>query len=312
MSTSRRHGREVRPRRRARRCGRRRRPAEASASRAAAADRSAPPARPAPCRAGRPVELRVRTPAAVLVHELPSSISWRRISSRKNGFPSARARICRRAWSRRPSTSSRCPTSSVAASSGERAEEDRRRSCGDRRPRYGACPSAAAVPDRRGGSAPATGRRAPRAGRGAPGRPSGCRRSPRRAGPVPRAPRAGCARPGRSSTRTAEGCRRANSSSPVSRPSVNASAAAVSPAVSAGTSGSSVVDERPTRSTATVAGSSSARPARRLQDLRERPVRDALAVGEATADDDPGRRRPTTAGRAARARAGSCRRPGSP
>ena len=135
----------------------------------------------------------------------PSSISCRRISSRKNGLPSARSRIARAYASPRSSTSSRCATSSVAASWPSGLEEDGWRRCGGRRPSLGRGRSAPAAPGTRAARAAAPGRRPPRAGRASPGRPSGCRRPRRRAARARRA-RENSVRQARcSSTRTAGG-----------------------------------------------------------------------------------------------------------
>ncbi len=152
--------------------------------------------------------------AAVRLHVQPSSISSRRISSRKNGLPSARARIAPRVSSRSPSPSSRCARLARRRVVGERARERTARSCGGRRPRSVA--RAGQLRARRGEEE----ERALRLGGSSSsrsssvGRPSGCPRSRRRAARARRATARSVRQAGCSSTRTADGWRRSNASCP--------------------------------------------------------------------------------------------------
>ena len=189
----------------------------------------------------------------------PSSMSWRRISSRKKGLPSARARMRPRVWSGRPSTSSRCATSSPAASrdSGLRKTEETLR----RPPPHVGLVS---VSSGRAGQTKSIGPSARPASSSSRSSSIGSAQWMSSITTTSRSRWASAESRSRqarlNSTCSADGCSREKRSSPLSSPSVKASAATRSER-SPDSSGSASATSPPIRSTTTAAGSSSETPA---------------------------------------------------
>ena len=275
----RRPGRRRAPRPRpTRRRARRPTPAAASASRAARAGRSAPREHPARCPGSS-----TSTSSSVALQRSPSrtipppSIRCRRISSRKNGLPSARSRIRARVVSGSASTSSRWPTSSRAESA---------LSGPSNRPEKLRLP-----PPQVGWRSVSSGRAGQTSRSGPRTRSATSSRSSSSAGSAQwmssttatsgrsSASAENSARHARcSSTRTADGWSRSNSGSPESSPSVNASAALIRSVRGRGASARASATTALIRSTTISTGSSSLDVGEVLQDLGKRPVRDPLAV----------------------------------
>ncbi len=153
------------------------------ASRRPAADRCAPPARPARCRGSSTVvDPGDRLPARrARARSGRSSISRRTISSRKNGLPSARSRIRSRRSSAQIVDVEQQPHHLLGVGARPAGRAAGSRTAAARRPSPAGGRSARAGSGRGTAPAPGPGRAAPPAGRASRHRPSGCPRPPRSA-----------------------------------------------------------------------------------------------------------------------------------
>ena len=220
-----------------------------------------------------------------------SSSSIRTSPRRRAGCPrSSRAASARSAGASSWSASERVEQLLALARARAARARSRSRARG-RRPSRDGCRAARAARGRGSAAAPrAPGRRGARSARAAAPRPSGC---PRRRGRAA-APRASSLRPTRAPPRRSPaGCARPRtaSSTPTASPSRSATASSSQQARSFSIASSTRV----------VVGD----PGRALDHLGERPVGDALAVGQAAAGEHG---RALDAVERTRARAGSCRR----